>query len=143
MSQGTAESAVKVLDPVLELQQLLAGSATSFTEFVLCEAGSATRFTEFILYEAESGVKFKVESTFDLFANTVFCVVCSFVASLSMLWPHQEKVQGFYLFPFPIQHRYPHPKCFPQQCQGHSPGQSRIIIKSIYLWVARSVLTDP
>ena len=83
VSQGIAESTVNVFDTVLELQQLL--------------AGSATRFTEFILYEAESAVKFKVESTFDLFANIVFCVLCSFMTSLSMLWPHQEKVQGFYL----------------------------------------------
>ena len=78
-----AESAVNVLDTVLELQQLLAGSATSFTEFALCEAGSATRFTEFLLYEAESAVRLKVESTFDSLPNPVFCVVCSFVASLS------------------------------------------------------------
>ena len=82
VSQGIAESAVNVLDTVLELQQLLAGSATSFTEFVLCEAESATRFTEFILYEAESAVQLKVESTFDLLLNPVFCVVCSFMASL-------------------------------------------------------------
>ena len=65
------------------MQQLLTGSATSFTEFVLCEAGSATRFTEFVLYEPESGVKLKVESTFDLLHDPVFCVVCSFMASLS------------------------------------------------------------
>ena len=88
VSQGIAESAVKVLDTVLELQQLLAGSATSFTEFALCEAGSAARFIEFILHEAESAVKLKVESTFDLLSNPVFCVVCGFMASL---------VQGFYL----------------------------------------------
>ena len=68
------ESAAKVLDTVLELQKVLAGSATSFTEFVLCEAGSATRFNEFILYEVESAVKLKVESTFDLFPSPVFVV---------------------------------------------------------------------
>ena len=34
---------------------------------------------------------------------------------------------------FLIQHRHPHPKCFPPQCQGHSFGQSRIIIKNICL----------
>ena len=83
MSQEIAESTAKVLDTLLELQQLLAGSATSFTEFVLCEAGSVTRFTEFTLYEAESAVKLKIESTFDLLPNTVFCVVCSFMAFLS------------------------------------------------------------
>ena len=75
----------------------MAGSATSFTEFALCEAGSATRSTEFLLYEVESAVKLKVEPTFDLLPNPVFCVVCSFMASLSNVWPHQEKVQGFYM----------------------------------------------
>ena len=82
VSQGIAESAVNVLDTLLEIQQLLAGSATSFTEFVLYEIGSATRFTRFVLYEAEPAVKFKVESTFDLLSNPVFCVVCSFIPSL-------------------------------------------------------------
>ena len=72
MSQGIAESEVNVLDTVLELQQVLAVSAASFTEFVLCEAGSATRFIEFILYEAESAVKLKVVSTFDLLPNLIF-----------------------------------------------------------------------
>ena len=72
-----------MLDTLLELQQLLAGSATSFTEFVLHEAGSATRFTECILYEAESAVKLKVESTFDLLFSPIFRVVSSFMASLS------------------------------------------------------------
>ena len=33
-------------------------------------------------------------------------------------------------------------KIFAQQCQGHSFGQSRIIIKLICLWTARSTLTD-
>ena len=86
-----------MLDTVLELQQLLAGSATSFTEFVLCDAGFATRFVEFILHAAESAVKLKVESTFDLLPNPVFCVVCSFMASLSNDMAYQEKVLGFYL----------------------------------------------
>ena len=30
---------------------------------------------------------------------------------------------------FSIQHRHPHLKCFAQKCQGHSSGQSRIIVK--------------
>ena len=41
-----------------------------------------------------------------------------------------EEVQAHPWHPvrFPIQHRHPHPKCFPQQCQGHSFDQTRIII---------------
>ena len=35
-----------------------------------------------------------------------------------------------------------YPKIFQWQCQGHSFGQSRIITKSICLWIARSRLTD-
>ena len=97
VSQEIAESTAKVLDTLLELQQLLAGSATSFTEFVLCEAGSATRFTEFILYEAESAVKLKVESTFDFLPNPVFCVVCSFVASLNNAMASPREGSGIFL----------------------------------------------
>ena len=67
---------------VVENATIFAGSATSFTKFVLYEAGSATRFTEFVLYEAEPAVKLEVESTFDLLPNSIFCVVCSFMASL-------------------------------------------------------------
>ena len=156
MSQGIAESAINVLDTLLELQQLLGGSATSFTEFVLYEAGSATGFTEFVLNEAESAVKLKVESTFDLLPNPIFCVVCNFMASLSntMASPEEgsgilflgflEEVQAHPWHPvrFPIQHRHPHPKCFPQQCQGHSFGQTRIIIKSICFWISKPISTD-
>ena len=61
----------------LELQQLLAGSGTNFTEFVLYEAWSATRFTKFVPYGAESAVKLKVEPIFDLLLSPIFCVVCS------------------------------------------------------------------
>ena len=45
VSQGIAEFAVNMLDTLLELQQLLAGSFTSFIKLVLYRAGSATRFT--------------------------------------------------------------------------------------------------
>ena len=76
--QEIAESAVDVLDTLLQLQQLLAGSATSFTEFALYEARFPIRFTGFVLHEAEFAVKRKVESTFDLFPNSIFCVVCTY-----------------------------------------------------------------
>ena len=156
MPQGISESAVNVLDMVLELQQLLAGSATSFTEFVLCETGSATRFTEFILYEVESAVTLKAESTFDLLPHPVFCVVCSFMASLSYAMASPREGSGILFVGFLAEDSVPpmasrsfsdstwsfSSKMFPQQCQGHSFGQSRIIIKSICLWVPRSVLTD-
>ena len=72
-----------MLDTLLELQQLLAGSGTSFPEFMLYETESATRFTEFVIYEAESAVELKSKSTFDLLPNPIFCVVCSFMVSLS------------------------------------------------------------
>ena len=97
VSQEIAESTAKVLDTLLELQQLLAGSATSFTEFVLCEAWSATRFIEFILHEAESVVKLKVESTFDLLPNPAFCVVCSFMASLNNAMASPREGSGIFL----------------------------------------------
>ena len=98
VSQGTAESAVNVLETVLELQQLLAGFTSIFTEFVLYEAWPAPRFTEFVLYEAEFAVKLKVGSTFDLLPNPIFCVVCIFMVSLSnAMVLHREGSGIFYV----------------------------------------------
>ena len=131
MSQGIAEFAVKVLDTVLELQQLLVGSATSFTEFLLCEAGSATRFVEFILHEAESAVKRKVESTFDLLPDPVFCAVCSFIASLSNAMASPREGSGILFVGFLAENSTP-------SMTSCSFSDS----KNICLWVARSVLTD-
>ena len=78
MSQGIAESVVNVLNTLLELQQLLAGSATSLTKFVLYEAGYPTRFTVFVLHEAKSAVKLKVEATFDfpILYFVLYAVLC-------------------------------------------------------------------
>ena len=83
-----------MLGTLLERQQLLSGSATSFTKVVQYEGGSATRFTEFVLYEAEPAVKRKIESTFDLLPSPVVCVVCSFMVSLSNAMASPRKGLG-------------------------------------------------
>ena len=93
-------SAVNVLDTLLEMQQLWAGFATGFTKFVLYEAVSATRITKFLLFEAESAVKLRVESPFDLLPNPVFCVVCSFMASLINAMASPRKGSGIFFVGF-------------------------------------------
>ena len=89
-----------MLDTLLELQQLLAGCATSFTEFVRHEAGSDTRFIEFALYEAGSAVKLEIEFTLDLLPNPKFCIVCSFMASLSNAMASPREGLGILLVGF-------------------------------------------
>ena len=89
-----------MLDTLLELHQLLAGSATNFPNFILYETGSATRFTEFVLYEAEAALKLKVESTFDLLPNPIFCVVYSFMASLSNAMASPMEFSGILFIEF-------------------------------------------
>ena len=59
----------------------MAGSATSFTAFVLYESGSTPRFTEFVLYEVESAVKRKVESTIDYDVVTTLGFGCILFAT--------------------------------------------------------------
>ena len=82
------ESAVNVLESYLKGNNF----RQSLPLVVQHEAGSATRSPALVLYEAEPAVKRKIESTFDLLPSSVFCVVLSFMASLSNSKLHLEKV---------------------------------------------------
>ena len=65
----------------------MAGSATSFTAFVLHESGSAPKFTKFVLYEVESAVKRKVESTIDYDVVTTLGFGCILFATSDVVFP--------------------------------------------------------
>lgn len=91
------------------------------------------------------------------YSSVLYLMLCAVLWSLwVLLCSHLGKVQEFYTHgikqriqlhiwypvPFPIQHRRPHPKSFPQQCQGHSSSQFTNPIKNIYLQIASYRLTD-
>ena len=88
MSQGIAETAVNVLVTLLEVQQLLAGSAAGLPLALLnlcyMKLGQPLDLLDLLnLHYMKQSLQ--VESVFGLLPSPIFCAVCSFMASLSML----------------------------------------------------------